>query len=65
MKTLGHGCLEFIEQAIPDVSAKNHDTLILEGDLQNFIGESVAHGSSNLSGHFEFLGSTLDFFTCW
>ena len=53
VEALGHGGLEFVEKAVPNVSAENHDTLILEGDLQNFIGESVAQGKGRVKGESE------------
>jgi hypothetical protein len=39
-----HGGFELVKKAIPDVAAQDNDALVGKGELENFIGEGVAHG---------------------
>jgi hypothetical protein len=39
-----HGGFELVKKAIPDVTTQDNDALVNKGELEDFIGESVAHG---------------------
>jgi hypothetical protein len=38
-------CFEFVKKPIPDIRTEYHHTGILHGDLPNFIGKGVSHGT--------------------
>ena len=39
-----HGRFELVKKAIPDVAAQDNNALVGKSELEDFIGEGVAHG---------------------
>jgi hypothetical protein len=38
-------CFEFVKKPVPDIGTQHHHASILHGDLPNFVGKRVSHGT--------------------